>query len=143
MTLIRFTVPAVPVAQPRQRHTRSGRNYTPSDHPVQAFKATIRLAAKAEHSGAPLQGPIRMRCVFVMPRPGRLVWKTKPMPRLAHTSTPDVENIAKAVMDALSGTTFVDDAQVYALDVAKVIAGGDEQPHVTIEIEEIERCKPA
>lgn len=45
--MIVMNVPGVPVAQPRQRHrviAGNVSNYTPASSPVNAFKATVRLA---------------------------------------------------------------------------------------------------
>lgn len=146
--MIRFTAPCVPVAQPRQRHrivnTKAGgsfvANYTPRDSPAQTFKATVRLFATQEYRNAPLTGPLRVRVLFVMPRPGRLVWKKRPMPRAWHASKPDLENIVKAFQDALTGIIWADDSQIAELQASKVYAAGDEQPHVEAEIEALEEA---
>jgi Holliday junction resolvase RusA-like endonuclease len=136
---IEFTVPAVPIAQPRQRHRVlqvAGRtiaqNYTPAKAPVNDFKATVRFAASAAYSGPPLTGPIDISIEFVLPRPKRLIWKTRQMPRESHTSKPDIENLVKSVLDALTGTIWSDDAQVCHLLAAKWIASGLEQPQVKV-----------
>lgn len=83
---------------------------------------------------APLEGPLRVELVFVMPRPGYLRWKRRPMPRQHHTSTPDAENLAKSFLDALTGLVWRDDSQVAELHLVKLIASGDEQPHVEVHI---------
>lgn len=141
-------VPAVPVAQPRQRHRIAGKgkkafvvNYTPKDDPSVAFKATVRMAAEKAYSGPPLGGPLRVDCLFVMPRPQRLIWKKRPMPRVPHTKNPDIDNLLKATFDALSGLVIVDDAMIYSLNAEKFYASGDESPHVQVEITQHESTK--
>jgi Holliday junction resolvase RusA-like endonuclease len=142
--LIEFTVPAVPVAQPRQRTTAdinddgviTVQNYTPTKHAVNAFKATVRMVAASVYKGAPLEGPLRMEIVLVFPRPRKLIWKVRPMPRQWHTIAPDSDNVAKAVKDSLSKLTFRDDSQICDLIVKKFIAAGDEQPHAKITIQQ-------
>jgi len=140
--MIELHIPAVPIAQPRQR-TRADikddgiiavQNYTPTKHAVNVFKATVRMVAAVQYKGAPLEGPLRVEIVLVFPRPRKLIWKTRPMPRRWHTIAPDSDNVAKAVKDSLSQLTFRDDSQVCDLDVKKFIAAGDEQPHATIKI---------
>lgn len=141
--MIQFIVPCVPVAQPRQRQRivagGDGRsfasNYTPTKHPVNAFKAAVKLAARAAYSGPPKDSPICLDLVFVMPRPKRLMWKKRPMPREPFVSAPDADNLAKAVMDGLNELTWRDDAIISCLTVRKVYAAGDEQPHVEVTIE--------
>lgn len=59
------------------------------------------------------------------------------MPREPHTIKPDADNLAKSVLDALSGLLFHDDKQVASLVVTKQIAAGDEQPHVVVRVLEL------
>lgn len=133
---IRIHVPAVPVAQPRARATaingRPRMYEAKKEHAIHAFKSTVRMAARQAYSGAPLEGPLKVDATFVFPRPGRLRWKTRPMPREPHASKPDRDNCDKAILDALKGLAFVDDGQVCAGQIEKWIAAGDEQPHVTV-----------
>lgn len=137
---IEFVVPAIPVAQPRQRHrvvTQGAKafamNYTPAKHPVQDFKASCRMAAQQAYSGPPLEGPIRMALTLVFPRPANVL-KRDGTGRMRHTKKPDWENVAKAVADALSGTVYRDDKQIWAASVEKWVAAADEQPHVLVSL---------
>lgn len=135
-TEIRFTVPAIPVAQPRHRigmvNGKARAFGAKKSHPVHAFKATVRVAAQNAYDGPPLSGPLRCDIVFVLPRTKGQLWKTKPMPRLPHAKKPDADNLAKSVYDALTGLLWIDDAQICLSSLTKVIACGDEQPHVVI-----------
>lgn len=140
--MIEFIVPAIPIAQPRQR-TRviqsNGKafasNYTPKTAPVNTFKATVRMAAaKVFADRSPILGPIAIEVLFVMPRPKNQFWKSKPMPRSLHTKKPDVDNIFKAVSDALTGLLWLDDSQICDCKLRKMVAAGDEQPHVAIRL---------
>lgn len=140
MSTLTFTVPAVPVAQPRQRHAIFAghvRNYIPTKHKVTAFKATCKLAFRQEYQGPPLTGPLLVLLTFVMPRPSRMVWKKRPMSRAYHCSKPDVDNLVKSVFDALNELAFVDDRQICELRVTKCHAAGDEQPAVHVTITEL------
>ena len=141
MALIKFVIPTVPVAQPRQRHaTRGGMvvSYLPQDHPVWAFKSTARYSASQVYQGAPLEGPLFVHAVFVMPRPKALCWKRKPMPRQWHTAKPDSDNLQKALYDALSGMLWRDDRQICQSRTDKVIASGDEAPRVEVTVNVLE-----
>jgi Holliday junction resolvase RusA-like endonuclease len=101
-------------------------------HPIVAFKATIKMAAQAAYKGPPLRGPLRVDAVYVFPREASKFWRSKPMPRYRHTSAPDVDNLQKAMQDALNGILWADDAQICDGRLQKWRAAGDEQPHVTI-----------
>lgn len=136
--MIFFFVDCPPVAQPRQRHALIGgrvRNYTPSDHPVGVFKTCVQIAARKAHQGPLLEGPLRLSLLFLLHRPQRLIWKTRPMPRLWATCKPDFDNAAKAVCDALNGVLWIDDSHICECRVRKMYASGDETPGVVVEIE--------
>jgi Holliday junction resolvase RusA-like endonuclease len=141
---ILFTIPGLPIAQPRQRHrvvAMGGRviaqNYTPTKSPVNVFKAGAQQAFAAVYSGPPLEGPLVLTVLAVFPRPKRLIWKSKPMPRQYHTCKPDADNLAKALKDALTSLAWKDDCQVSILRVAKVYGRGDEQPRVEVGIQQL------
>ena len=140
--VIHFRVPAIPIAQPRHRIAvvnGKGRAFgAKKSHPIHEFKATARMAFSELYDGPPLEGPISLVCVFVMPRVSAQIWKTKPMPRLLHAKKPDADNLLKGVKDALTGLAWVDDSQVAEVLVRKVIAAGDEQPHVTVQIRKMD-----
>ena len=131
MERIEFTVPAIPVAQPRARATaingRARMYEASSKHPVHAFKATLRLAAAEAYKGPPLEGPLSAQILFVFPMKSQRIRKPK-------ATKPDCDNLAKSVLDALNGLMFGDDGQVVRLEVEKWHANGMEQPHVRIAI---------
>ena len=133
-----FIVPAIPIAQPRQRHALIAgriRNFTPTDSPVNAFKATCRQSLASVYSGPPVAGPLRMDLVFVYPRPKSMIWKSRPMLRAWHAIKPDRDNGMKSIQDALEGLVYLNDSQICAGSVEKWIESGDEQPHVEVVFE--------
>lgn len=146
MAAIRFTIPGEPLSQPRQSirtFNRAGGKgpiataYLPKSHPVNTWKAIVVMAARQAYQGPPLEGPIRLSMVFVMPRTKGQTKPGKAMPRLWHTKRPDRDNLQKAVKDALTGVVWGDDSQVCSGPCDKVIASGDEQPRCEVTIEQI------
>lgn len=148
MQPITFTVPAVPVPQPRQRHRvvhAAGKafasNYTPTRDPVNAFKAACKLAAADVYKGPPLTGPLYVGLTFVMPRT-KPSWLKKDSPwfpawkrgdRVPHANARnDRDNLMKSLQDALNGLLWEDDGLIYGGPVEKWIAAGHEQPHVEV-----------
>lgn len=137
----RFTVPSVPVPQPRQRHSiyRDSRgqlrqkNYTPVTHPVNAFKAMVQIAAAEAGIGSPIDGPVGLSVLFVLPRPQSL----KQGPRVRHDKRPDMDNLLKSLLDALNHVAWRDDSRISLLSGGKCYASSTEQPHVEVEIEEL------
>ena len=117
-----FFVPGTPAAQPRVRMVRSnGHVYTPRS--ADAWKAAVRVAWRAEPR-QPLEGPVRLSLNFFMPRPqyhftskGAL---TAGAP-VRHTVRPDIDNLVKAVMDALTDAgAWHDDCQIVELSTDKL-----------------------
>lgn len=108
--------------------------YTDAKHPVHSYKAAIRLAWAQAVSEGPTDEPVTMRIEAVFPRPKGKVWKTKRMASYPQCSKPDIDNVGKAVMDALNGVAYRDDSQVWLLTVTKRVAAGDEQPRTEIEL---------
>ncbi len=140
---LQFRVPAVPVAQPRPRAVMRGNHAgmapPPNKHPIHDFRASVRQALAIHYRGRPLDGPLEMWLVFVMPRPQRLIWKTRPMPREWYSAAKnDWDNLGKGVSDAMNGLLYRDDGQLADVHVKRVIAAGDEQPHVEITVELLE-----
>lgn len=134
--LIEFTVPAVPVAQPRPKATSIGgkpRMYeAASSHPIHTFKASVQMAFMQAYQGPPLTVPVFMDVCFVFPRGSNKIWKSKPMERYPKSTKPDADNLVKGVLDALNKLAFADDGQVWSVSVTKWHAAGDEQPHVSV-----------
>lgn len=141
MRTLKFTVPTIPVAQPRQRHTivKSGKrqfvsNYTPKKDPVNTFKAAVQLAFNQAYQGPVIDCPVRMDMLYVFPRPRNKIWKTKQMPSYPHTIKPDRDNVEKAACDALNELLYKDDSRVFSGDIIKMVASENEKPHVVIKV---------
>ena len=118
---ITFSVPGEPVPQPRPRvSTRGGfaRAYVPAKHPVHAYRAAIANAARA--AGAGVHGePVGVLIDLVWERPKSHLRKSGVKPDAPQYPRCDVDNAAKAVLDALNGVAWEDDSQVCSLTVAK------------------------
>lgn len=134
---LRIEVPGVPVAQPRPRATvlnGHARVYgAPAKHAIHTFKAALQLAAQAAGAEATYR-PVEMRISLWFPRPKSLTFKTRPMPQMPCVKKPDWDNCGKAVSDALNGIAYVDDSQIYRVEVSKFICAGGESPRCVVEI---------
>jgi Holliday junction resolvase RusA-like endonuclease len=117
---ITFTVPGNPVPQPRVRvSTRGGfaRAYVPSKHPVHDYRTQLAVAARLAGltpTGEPLD--VVIDAVFERPKSHMLKKGVKATaPKLPR---PDVDNVAKAVLDSLQDV-MGDDTMVARLVVEK------------------------
>lgn len=128
MNWITIELPTRAVPQPRHRATRGGRMYLPSSAPVRAFKAALIAAAKVRFR-KPLAGPVRVEITALFRRPDSHL-TSRGEPRKGAPSFPgrnlgDLDNHAKAILDALNGIAWDDDAQVVDLRVSKHWANVD------------------
>ena len=118
---ITFTVPGNPVPQPRARITTRGGHghaYTPANHAVHAYRASIAAAARA--AGACVHDePVRMVIDFVFARPKSHMRKSGLAPDAPRLPLPDIDNLEKAVLDALNGVAWKDDRQVACVNKEK------------------------
>lgn len=112
---ITFSIPGDPVPQPRPRVTTRGgfgRAYVPRSHAVHGFREAVQLAARAAGAtphGEPVE--VVIDAVFARPKSHR-----KDAPALPRQ---DVDNLAKSVLDALTGIAWDDDRQVRRLVIEK------------------------
>lgn len=146
MTLLSAFVPGLPIAQPRVKATAfvgadgkaRGRVYTPQAKVGPWRERVAVLALAGRQAGKWTEGPVRLSLRFVFPRPKAKCWKTRPQPAEWMISKPDLDNLAKSVLDAVTGVLFKDDAQLCSLTVEKLVAGGSDQVGAFIHLETIE-----
>lgn len=117
--MLEFWVPGPPKAKGRPRFSRQGHAYTPAA----TREAEKGFADRAmEHCpAAPLSGPLRLDVRFVMAIPkstSRRMWEA--LMGRPHVKKPDLDNLLKLVKDALNGTFWIDDSQVYDVTATKV-----------------------
>ena len=142
MRKIEFFVPGTPVGKGRPRAARRGAGvvmFTPGK--TADYEALVAATAAAALAGdAPthqrLDGPLEAMLEMRFPVPAS--WsKAKRARALAgvewHTSKPDADNVAKAILDACNGVVFRDDAQVAMLVATKAFS---DEPGVRVVIRE-------
>lgn len=124
---IRFAIPGVAVPKARARTVAQGgrvHSYTPEA--TKAWEQAVQWAAKPHRPESPLTCPLAVAMVFYLPRPQRCK-------RQYPSVRPDIDNYAKAILDALNGVMWADDGQIVQLTASK--SYGD--PRVEIEIQEV------
>jgi Holliday junction resolvase RusA-like endonuclease len=139
MSTLAFTVTGDPKGQPRPRaFARKMR----SIHVARFYDSDVADAWKAAVQSALSEmlkqtrweltlGPVSVSINFAMPRPK---WHSgtkglKPRAPVTHVSKPDVDNLAKLILDQITRSKCVwrDDSQVVSLTVHKFWAVGAEQ----------------
>ncbi len=89
------------------------------------FKEVVAWHAKAavlrQGLRKPVEGPISINLIFRMGKNGKERY---------HTKRPDIDNLAKAVKDALKGVVYADDCQIVEAHLYKQFGG----PQIRIEV---------
>jgi len=120
MSSVSFSVAGQPVPQPRPRVSTAGgfaRAYVPKDHPVHAYRQS--LAAAARRAGLTTTGePLNVVIDAIFERQKSHTNKSGVKADAPRLPRPDVDNIAKAVLDALQDV-MGDDSLVGRLVVEK------------------------
>lgn len=135
--MINFFIKGIPVPQGRPRFSvikkkRGGQFVNTYDPPKsREWKGEIeRQLVDGLWEGEPLEGALHVHLIFFMPRPKSLPKKVK-----HHIKKPDVDNLAKSILDAMTGICFKDDSQINMLTSSKCYLGlNDSEPGVDVDI---------
>jgi crossover junction endodeoxyribonuclease RusA len=127
----RLFVPGTPAPQGSKRHVGRGILIEQSKA-VGPWRERVALAAH-QHGLTLMDGPVAVDLTFVLPRP-----KSAPKTRTpAATKRPDIDKLIRAILDALTGVAFSDDAQVVELTANKRLADPGCGPGVWITVADL------
>ena len=131
-----LTIFGQPTGKGRPRFTRSGHTYTPEK--TKDYERLVRTTFISSYPNAiPLEDALRVEIVAYYQIPKSYSKKKKQECLYGHIqvqSKPDVDNIAKIVLDSLNGYAYVDDKQVVELHMIKMWS---DMPRVEVNIEEV------
>jgi crossover junction endodeoxyribonuclease RusA len=125
-----ITVRGIPAPQGSKRHVGGGRMVEMSKA-VGPWREAVRAETQqAMRSLVPAEGPIALFINFYLPRP-----KTLPRKVTLPAKRPDIDKLARAVLDGLTeGGAWLDDGQVVRLLAQKNYAGQENPPGCEIDI---------
>ncbi len=133
--MIKFEISGQPQGKARPRVTRYG-TYTPSK--TKAYQDLVRYSFSSQVDiDKPSDNPLiaDIECFYKIPkntskkrRESMLSGDIKPVVK------PDLDNVAKAILDALNGLAYKDDNQVIRLNISKHY--GD-MPKVIVRLSEV------
>ena len=125
-------VRGTPAPQGSKRHVGGGRMIEQSKA-VGRWREAVRAETQRTMAADRLltmDGPVMVHITFYLPRP-----KTAPKKRIVPAGRPDLDKLARSVLDGLTaGGAWLDDGQVVRLSASKLYANGDCPPGCTIEI---------
>lgn len=140
--MIEFKVEGKPVPQPRPRVVRmkNGQTRAYNSEKSVVYKRIIKAAALSEMNRQQLtmtERPLAMRLTFVFTPPKSYTKKKLAAVKsgeLRYTKKPDLDNLAKAILDACNNTVYKDDSQIITLSINKEYGRTD---HVAVEITQL------
>lgn len=125
---VTFTIPGLARGKGRPRMMRSGHVYT--DAKTASFEGAVRsLAARAmADAGLAMASsvPVLVRICISVPCPASYSRKRRAAALDGGVAPfkPDVDNVAKSILDAMNGIVYDDDSRVVSLAVSKRYADG-------------------
>ena len=134
---INFTVPGEPRGKGRPRFSRSGHTYTDSE--TRAYEDKIVAYYKKAYGGFrfPDSAFLSVDVVAYLPIPKSATKAARggmEQGTILPSRKPDVDNIEKAVLDALNHVAYHDDARVHRTSCAKYYGA---EPRLDITIKEV------
>lgn len=142
---LNFEVIGTPMGKGRPKFVRRGAfvsAYTPKK--TVDYESQIKAAARAAMAGAkPLEGAVVLyvNAITVPPASWSKDKRQKALDQKIHpTVKPDIDNVAKAVLDAGNGILWLDDKQVASLIAHKRYG---EVSRIAVQVYEYESIKPA
>ncbi len=131
MPTFTFTLPGPPIPAARPKFTRRGFTYDPQAERKKASKIIIA----SQWNDEPLDEPLCVSIRFMMKIPESFSKKKRALCiGKPHIVKPDCDNLAKYVLDILSGKIYRDDCVIHALEVFKEYS---EEPKTLITISNV------
>ena len=142
MQELKFEVPGSPIGQGRPKFsTINGHAKAYDPEKSRNYKAYVKLLATQamkEQGFTMIDGPccLDIMAFFEVPKSKSKKFKERALLGLERpTKKPDIDNIVKALQDALNGLAYKDDSSIVYLSVAKCYS---EIPRVEVILREIE-----
>ena len=134
MQRVHFYITGKPVPKSRARVVTKGKRrfaFTPKK--VKDWETVVKTEAM-KHFDSPFDWPVALSLTFYMPRP-----KSRRLDYWVST-TPDIDNLEKAILDGLNGIAYTDDRLVVMKNASKryVLSG---EPGVDVIVSSIKNQK--
>ena len=126
-------IPGKPLGKQRPRVLKSGITYTPKK--TVNYETFVKMMYLEKYAGEkPFEGPVSMliSAFYQIPKSAS---KRRREAMAKHdippTTRPDIDNIAKIIMDALAGIAYEDDKQITSCSINKLYS---DEPKVIVNV---------
>jgi Holliday junction resolvase RusA-like endonuclease len=129
---MKFIVYGEPVAKGRPRFTRNGRAYTPQK--TTSYENLVKLSYQMSEDTKFIDGEVKanIKAFFSIPKSTSKKKEKLMLSReIRPTKKPDLDNIAKSILDSLNGIAYKDDSYVVSLNIEKYYS---HNPRVEVEL---------
>lgn len=136
MNNISFTIPVEPKSiqfSGKRLSIRNGKPIFFKTGKASSYQSTITLLARKYAPQQPLEGPISVDFIFILPRPKSLFRKSDPAGLIPCDKRPDIDNMRKGTQDAIKGF-WKDDGQIYSGETMKFYAEKDNSARIIVSI---------
>lgn len=141
---IRFMVPGEPTGKARPRVYRvNGQTRTTTPEKTLSYENLVKWIVSESMQVEKLTGEIEANIKAFYSIPKSMTKKNRQLieeGKLHPTKKPDLDNVAKIILDALNGIAYKDDSQVVRLHIEKEYAD-DDKPRVEVILRELEEKK--
>ena len=132
--ILKMTIPGPPVPMGRPRYSKWGM-YTPPKSKKWMKIAQERIAIKWLNTQLETEIPVKLVAQFIHKRPKNRYRKKDPDERYFKTTSPDLDNLEKILLDSIVyARVMKDDSQVVAIESLDYYGAKDEEPHVEFEL---------
>lgn len=140
---VRFIVPGEPKgkARPRVFTNKEGKSQAVTPQDTLSYENLVRWVFTNTMEARKLQGEIEAKIVAMYPIPKNMTKKNRQLideGKLHPTKKPDLDNVAKIILDSLNKIAFDDDSQIIRLIVEKHFS---DEPRVEVTLRELDEKK--
>lgn len=136
---ITLMIPGEPVGKGRPRFTKAGTPYTPPKTRAHENKVAFlyKLAAKGRKFQRHIPVAVEIRAYYGIPQSdSKRQHERKLSGAILPCKKPDIDNVVKAVLDAINDIAYEDDAQVVMISASKAYS---ERPRVEMRVSDVMR----
>lgn len=136
---ITVTIPGEPVGKGRPKFTKTGTAYTPPKTRTYENKVAFlyKVAAKGRKFQRHVPVAVEIRAYYEIPQSDSKRQRERKLSgTIMPCKKPDIDNVVKAVLDAINGIAYEDDAQVVMISASKAYS---ERPRVDMCVSDVMR----
>lgn len=131
-----FVILGIPQAKQSVKFTKSGMKYTPAHIKQAQNSMTLQIMNQLPNGHEPITEAVAIQYTFEFPLTKDLKKETRQKiqcgDQVFRPKKPDIDNLQKAVNDAMNGVVYLDDSQIVKISSVKIYS---ETPKIIINVQ--------